>query len=159
MARPLACRSEANGVKWPWNCLAELTTGLVSAPRPSIAVALDDRAAVRNKGFPQFASHGRFLLAWALISSDHGPSRHLLLRGYELSKVKHRSGSAKGTRAMVSGGSSSITIIRPAPQMGQTWVGVTGDSRSGGELESSRSESVVGMAPNNSRHRMSFSRR
>ena len=35
MARPLACRSEVNGVKWLWNCLAELTTRLVSAPRPS----------------------------------------------------------------------------------------------------------------------------
>ena len=112
-----------------------------------------------GQGIPQFATHGRLLLAWALVLSDHGPSRHLLLVGYELSQVKHRSGWAKGTKAMVVGGISSITIIRPAPQMGQTWVGVTGDSRSGGELESSRSESVVGVAPNNSRHRLSFSRR
>src|SRR5208337_950093 len=51
-ARPLACRSEANGVKWLWNCVAELRTRVVSAPRPSIAVALDDRAAVRTRDFP-----------------------------------------------------------------------------------------------------------
>src|SRR5271157_4063063 len=51
-ARPLACRSEVNGVKWLWNCLAELTTRPVSAPRPSIAVALDDRAAVGTRDFP-----------------------------------------------------------------------------------------------------------
>src|SRR5271157_5754630 len=51
MAQPLACRSEANGVKWPWNCVAELRTRVVSAPRPSIAVALDDRAAVRARDF------------------------------------------------------------------------------------------------------------
>src|SRR5208337_2668065 len=51
-ARPLACRSEVNGVKWLWNCSAELTTRLVSAPRPLIAVALDDRAAVGTRDFP-----------------------------------------------------------------------------------------------------------
>ena len=51
-ARPLACRSEVNGVKWLWNRLAALTTRLVSAPRPSIAVALDDRAAVGTRDFP-----------------------------------------------------------------------------------------------------------
>src|SRR5271157_4080265 len=51
-ARPLGCRCEVNGVKWPWNSLAELTTRPVSAPRPSIAVALDDRAAVGTRDFP-----------------------------------------------------------------------------------------------------------
>src|SRR5208337_5496321 len=51
-ARPLACRCEVNGVKWLWDCPAELTTRLVSAARPSIAVALDDRAAVGTRDFP-----------------------------------------------------------------------------------------------------------
>jgi hypothetical protein len=50
--RPLACRSEVNGVKWLWNRLAALATRLVSAPRPSIAVALDDRTAVGTRDFP-----------------------------------------------------------------------------------------------------------
>ena len=72
--------------------------------------------------------------------------------------MKHRSGSAKGTRAMVSGGKSSITIPGrrdkgDRPGLGSPAIQV------GGELESSRSESVIGVAPNNSRHRMSFSRR
>ena len=51
-ARPLACRSEVNGVRWVWNCLAELTTRLVSALRPSSAVARGDRATVRTRDFP-----------------------------------------------------------------------------------------------------------
>ena len=51
-ARPLACRSEGNGVRWVWKCLAELTTRLVSALRPSIAVARGDRATVRTRDFP-----------------------------------------------------------------------------------------------------------
>src|SRR5208283_4418099 len=51
-ARRLGCRCEVNGVKWPWNSLAELTTRPVSAPRPAIAVALDDRAAVGTRDFP-----------------------------------------------------------------------------------------------------------
>src|SRR5271157_5064322 len=51
-ARPLACRSEGNGVRWVRNCLAELTTRLVSALRPSIAVARGDRATVRTRDFP-----------------------------------------------------------------------------------------------------------
>ena len=51
-ARPLACRSEGNGVRWVWNCLAELTTRVVSALRPSIAVARGDRATVGTRDFP-----------------------------------------------------------------------------------------------------------
>src|SRR5208337_5153071 len=58
MAQPLACRSGANGVKWLWNCVAELRTRVVSAPRPSIAVALDDRAAVRARDFPSSPLRG-----------------------------------------------------------------------------------------------------
>jgi len=51
-ARSLACRSEVNGVRWVWNWLAELTTRLVSALRPSSAVARGDRATVRTRDFP-----------------------------------------------------------------------------------------------------------
>jgi hypothetical protein len=45
--------------------------------------------------------------------------------------------------AMVFGGICSMTIIRPAPQIGQTRVGVTEDRLSGVAMKSSWFDSVI----------------
>ena len=89
-----------------------------------------------TKGFPTPPPEGGCF--WLRIGHHfhHEPGCHLLLHGHELSKATHGAGPAEILWAWAIGGSSAITTIRPAPQQGQTRVGVTLDSHRGGEVGS-----------------------
>ena len=86
---------------------------------------------------------------------------HVLLCDHELSKVRHGSRPAVIPAAGGSGGNSATTTIRPAPHRGQTRVGVTVASGTGGVTGSGSVGAVsacgVTAMPSNSRHRASFS--
>src|SRR5215471_14709331 len=90
----------------------------------------------RGQGSPRPAAKGRSLMVGAVTTREHGSRRHFLLPGHELSKDKLGWGPAEIPSARVSGGNSATTTIRPAPHRGQTRVGVTTPSWTGGVVGS-----------------------
>src|SRR3954465_5676953 len=96
----------------------------------------------RAPGGPPPASRGRSIPEQGVTLWEHRPWRNFLLCDHELLRVGHGSRPALSPSARGIGGNSATTTIRPAPQRGQTRVGVTVASWTGG-LTGSRSVGAV----------------
>jgi hypothetical protein len=86
----------------------------------------------RDPGSPHPACPGRSLTDQGVTSWEHRPWRYVLLCDHELSRIRHGSSPAVIHSARDIGGNSATTTIRPAPHRGQTRVGVTAASWTGG---------------------------
>ena len=109
--------------------------------------------------FRQFFRLGRGIPAPPLTTVVlEAPGDRSFPPGYELSKPTPRPDSLVSSGFRGIGGNPLITVIRPAPQTGQTRVGVIDDALSRVSLVSSaNSGSAAVPAPNNWRHKASFS--
>src|SRR4051794_18578227 len=92
--------------------------------RGHVGVAIR-QAEAETQAVPTPASRGRSIPEQGVTLWEHRPWRNILPCDHELSRLGHGSRLALIPSARGSGGNSATTTIRPAPQRGQTRVGVT----------------------------------